>query len=311
MERRLTAAMVILCLTAAAVAGCASPRKHRESKRPSAPPERAAATATAFWDERRPAAAAPRKVELAAYLPPETGRWTFARAGGGAEVAAARGRGKECSRCQAAKKGKKQGAYTIVRRVEGDRVVGRWRDQPGYAVAYEKGTLAVLARARGSATEILVPPLALFPAALAIGEEWRAESAVLRVRGGRLPAEGKVVRTVRLVAVEPVRVGAGPFEGCLKLETSFESRVGKERPETLIETVWLARGIGIVKREHVPTEVAARFAKDDPRYRTETLELLEYRVDGAPRAAAPRPASARGGPGEIEVEAVATRRARF
>jgi hypothetical protein len=107
------------------------------------------------------------------------------------------------------------------------------------------------------ATESLYDPMVVFPARLAVGQ--KAE-ATTKIQMRDQPVETKMV--LELAAVESVTVPKATFDDCLKLvyATGNGDRVMKR-------TVWVAKGIGIVK-----TEQPGFGQNPQPR----VTELMEY-----------------------------------
>jgi hypothetical protein len=194
--------------------------------------------------EAQPAvpAAPPRAYLLSEFFPSGRASWAYAAQGARKERAC---------RCLFARP-RSQAEIWSAGPAEGGRVVAHERSH-GARCDYlleSKGSLAILAQTRGGrATEVFTPALVLFPERIASGGTFTTESTAWSCRPGGLPLPVNVKRTVRLAAVEDVTVPAGTFAGCLRLETeTARTRAGHEA-QVARETVWLAPGVGIVKRE--------------------------------------------------------------
>lgn len=99
----------------------------------------------------------------------------------------------------------------------------------------------------------LDPPLPLFPVAFTPNEPVESTAKIAYFdRKGRRIYEGVVTRWMVCEGVESVTVPAGTFDACLRLRVEMSINLHWGPSITISEYIWLARGVGEVRRiEHI------------------------------------------------------------
>ena len=92
-------------------------------------------------------------------------------------------------------------------------------------------------------------PLMVFPRNVELGRAYKdSASGKVYDAAGTLKEEGTAMTEVTIEAIENVNVAAGNFDSCLKVLISQVIQSDKILI-TVAETIWLAEGIGQVKRQ--------------------------------------------------------------
>jgi hypothetical protein len=109
------------------------------------------------------------------------------------------------------------------------------------------------------------------------GATWTSETRAFRLQPGELGFGVAHEHTIRLES-EPVRVPAGTFRGCLRIDThsSHGPNSGARPGEEIVfyYSDWYAPGVGLVRTQQW----------DDPEHRSERsrIELLEFAIPSGP-----------------------------
>jgi hypothetical protein len=96
--------------------------------------------------------------------------------------------------------------------------------------------------------DIFDPPIIYSPAAFSVGDSQTYSSTVSYSDGEGLLDNGTITGTLTVEGIETIIVPAGTFEDCLRIKiTETYALSGGSLSFTTDYTLWLAKGVGIVK----------------------------------------------------------------